>query len=167
MAQASSEKIDGKKVNEIIKGLAGNDELKGNDGNDVLIGGTGNDVLKGENDNDILIGVDPLSTIAGRGEYDTLTGGKGVDRFVLGDTKLVYYNDGNNTNKGLSDYAAILDFDVKEGDVIQLKGTASDYILTVGTVPNTKDSGTLIQSTLFGDARVDWFCPESYWSEPQ
>jgi hypothetical protein len=42
------------------------------------------------------------------------------------------------------------------GDVIQLKGKATDYSLTVGTAPNGK-SGTLIQSTIFGQPELVGF----------
>ena len=121
---ASAQTLNGGASNEIIKGLAGNDILNGNNGNDVLIGGTGNDKLYGGNGNDILIGVDPTSTIAGRGEYDILQGDAGADRYILGDSRQVYYNDGNNTNTGRSDYADIVGFSATQGDVIQLKGKA-------------------------------------------
>jgi serralysin len=153
---AIDETLDGGRNNDIIKGFAGNDVLNGNRGNDVLIGGTGNDQLYGGNGNDTLIGVDPASIALGQGEYDLLRGDAGADRYVLGDVNAVYYNDGNNANAGVADYAAIVGFGT--GDVIQLKGKAADYSLTVGTAPNNgTQQGTLIQSTIFGQPELIGF----------
>jgi RTX calcium-binding nonapeptide repeat (4 copies)/Polysaccharide deacetylase len=153
---AGDETLDGGRRNEIIKGLAGNDLLNGNRGNDVLIGGTGNDQLNGGNGNDVLIGVDPTSPLAGQGEYDVLKGDAGADRYILGDVNAVYYNDGNNADAGLTDYAAIIGF--ATGDVIQLKGNAADYSLAVGTAPNNgTQQGTLVQSNLFGQPELIGF----------
>jgi len=75
---------------------------------------------------DILTGVDPNVTNPGFGEVDELIGGKNSDHFVLGDASYVYY-----LGHGDSDYARINDFNLTEGDVIQLKGSLSDYILGV------------------------------------
>jgi Ca2+-binding RTX toxin-like protein len=153
----NSETLNGSNNGEIIKGLLGNDRLNGNAGNDVLIGGGGNDALFGGIGNDVLLGANPLSVLPGQGSYDVLQGDAGSDRYILGDVNAVYYNDGNNANAGITDYAAILGFSAAQGDVIQLKGKASDYILTSGTVPNTTGSGTLIQSTLFGQPELIGF----------
>jgi serralysin len=153
---AGNETLNGGRNNEIIKGFAGNDVLNGNRGSDVLIGGTGNDQLNGGNGNDVLIGVDPSSPLAGQGEYDILKGDAGADRYILGDVNAVYYNDGNNADAGLTDYAAIIGFGI--GDVIQLKGKATDYSLTVGTAPNNgTQQGTLIQSTILGQPELIGF----------
>jgi len=73
---------------------------------------------------DILTGVDPTAAQPGAGEVDELIGGKNSDRFVLGDTSHVYYQGG-----GDSDYATITDFSTTEKDVIQLKGSLSNYTL--------------------------------------
>jgi peptidoglycan/xylan/chitin deacetylase (PgdA/CDA1 family) len=152
----TAQTINGGSGNEIIKGLLGNDRLNGNGGNDVLIGGGGNDSLYGGAGNDVLIGVNPISVTPGLGSYDVLQGDAGNDRYVLGDVNAVYYNDGISTNTGRSDYAAIIGF--AAGDVIQLKGKAADYTLSLGTAPNNgTQQGTLIQSTLFGQPELIGF----------
>ncbi|MBN3897779.1 MAG: hypothetical protein HWQ41_21680 [Nostoc sp. NOS(2021)] len=112
-----------------LDGNLGNDILNGGDGNDSLQGGPGNDILNGGSGDDILIGVFPGSLLPpGLGETDTLTGGIGVDRFVLGDAKNVYYDDKNTTNAGFGDLATITDFNPNE-DQIELKGSPKDYRL--------------------------------------
>jgi RTX calcium-binding nonapeptide repeat (4 copies) len=93
-----------------------NDDLKGTDGNDTLWTGLGNDILTGA-------GAD-----GGVGEIDRLAGGGGKDTFVLGNSTQVFYNDGKANTIGVSDYALILDFNLKK-DQIQLKGSATDYTL--------------------------------------
>ena len=139
-------------TNNIIQGFAGNDRLTAGSKNDVLIGGTGNDTLIGGAGKDILIGVDPTSATAGRGEIDTLTHSGQGDRFVLGDVNQVYYNDGNNTNNGLNDYAKIVGFSAASGDVIQLKGKAADYSLS--TPPLLLGAGTAIYNNTFGQPEL-------------
>jgi RTX calcium-binding nonapeptide repeat (4 copies)/Polysaccharide deacetylase len=152
----TAQTINGGNGNEIIKGFNGNDRLNGNGGNDVLIGGGGNDSLFGGAGNDVLIGANPLSVTPGQGSYDVLQGDAGNDRYILGDVNAVYYNDGISTNTGRSDYAAIIGF--ATGDVIQLKGKAADYTLSLGTAPNNgSQQGTLIQSTLFGQPELIGF----------
>jgi RTX calcium-binding nonapeptide repeat (4 copies)/Polysaccharide deacetylase len=152
----TAQTINGGSGNEIIKGFNGNDRLNGNGGNDVLIGGGGNDSLFGGAGNDVLLGANPLSVTPGLGSYDVLQGDAGNDRYVLGDVNAVYYNDGISTNTGRSDYAAIIGF--AAGDVIQLKGKAADYTLSLGTAPNNgAQQGTLIQSTLFGQPELIGF----------
>jgi len=81
-------------------------------GQDGIKGGTGNDTLNGF------------------GGLDALWGGDGADRFILGDVTKNYYDDGNTTSPGTGDYAQINDFNTLQ-DVIQLKGSASNYRLIV------------------------------------
>jgi len=113
--------------NETVNGLAGNDTLRGDDyfenqtGNDSLNGGVGNDELRGGQGND---------TLNGGGSYDYLSGGSGNDRFLLGDSTQIYYDDGNTTTAGTGDYANIADFNSSQ-DVIQLRGSANNYRLIV------------------------------------
>jgi serralysin len=125
--------LNGRAGDDTLDGNLGNDILNGEDGNDRLQGGPGNDILNGGSGNDILIGVFPDSLLPpGQGETDTLTGGVGLDRFVLGDGKNVYYDDKNTANSGLGDLATITDFNRSE-DRIELKGSPKDYRLqTVG-----------------------------------
>jgi peptidoglycan/xylan/chitin deacetylase (PgdA/CDA1 family) len=118
----------------------------------VLQGSTGNDLLVGSSGNDALVGVDANSTTAGSGEIDTLTRAGSSDRFILGDADRVYYNDGNNTDRGLTDYARIVGFSNPNGDVIQLKGKAADYSLSAA--PAGLDAGTAIYNNLFGEPEL-------------
>ncbi|AFY78424.1 hypothetical protein Ple7327_3198 [Pleurocapsa sp. PCC 7327] len=138
----SNNSLSGTVGRDIIYGLGGNDTLAGNGGDDVLFGGTGNDSLQGGGGRDVLIGVDPSQSTAGRGEIDILRGNQGSDRFVLGEWDRVYYNDGNDSDRGLADYARIVDFSATQGDTIQLRGNASNYSLSAS--PNGLPSGTAI-----------------------
>lgn len=123
--------VDGLGGNDIIYGLDGNDTLYGSSGNDTLYGGKGNDSLVGGANDDFLQGTD-----SGTGEIDTLTGGSGADRYVLGTGGAqgkVLYNDGNaadpfNTGKG--DYALIDGFQVGI-DKLQLRGVANYYVQSI------------------------------------
>ncbi|MEH2457819.1 DVUA0089 family protein [Nostoc sp.] len=121
--------LNGRAGDDTLDGNFGNDTLNGEDGNDSLQGGPGNDILNGGSGNDILIGVWPGSPLPpGLGETDILTGGVGLDRFVLGDATNVFYDDKNTTNAGFGDLATITDFNPNE-DRIELKGSPKDYRL--------------------------------------
>ena len=143
--------VNGDSGNDIIQGGAGLDMLNGDSGNDTLDGGDGNDILTGASGNDslvgdageyVLIGVNAnsistgagliisSSSTSGLGEIDQLTGGSGVDQFILGDRNNVYYNDGSSLTSGTGDYALIADFNSSQ-DKIQLKRSASNYRLNV------------------------------------
>ncbi|GET35337.1 protein with type I secretion target domain and SCP-like extracellular domain [Microseira wollei NIES-4236] len=133
---AGNDSLAGGADDDTLVGSAGNDSLSGDDGNDNLVGGAGNDSLSGGNGNDTLSGVDSSNSAPGKGELDTLIGGLGSDRFVLGDaSKGAYYNDGNASNSGTSDFALITDFSTTQ-DFIQLAGVAANYILS-SSVGNT------------------------------
>ena len=106
---------------------AGNDNLNGGGGNDRLIGGNGNDNLNGRSGADTLIGIALTDSTLGRGTIDVLTGGSENDLFILGNASGVFYSDGFTSTSGRGDYARITDY--ANGDRIQLKGRASDYIL--------------------------------------
>ncbi|MBG1268855.1 calcium-binding protein [Nostoc sp. WHI] len=123
--------LNGRTGNDTLDGNNGNDILNGEDGNDSLQGGPGNDTLNGGSGNDILIGVFPGSLLPpGLGETDSLTGGAGVDRFILGDAINIFYDDNNTVNPGFGDLATISDFDSSQ-DRIELKGALQDYRLQV------------------------------------
>jgi Ca2+-binding RTX toxin-like protein len=135
---AGNDQIFGNEGNDTVFGGNGNDQIFGGDGNDtilgevgadILIAGLGNDTLDGGNGNDRLTGVDTSATTGvglGSGEIDTLTGSSGRDTFVLGDSNVVYYDDGQSLTTGESDYALITDFNFGE-DFIQLKGSRDFY----------------------------------------
>jgi len=114
----------------VLASATGNYTIHGNEDNDTIIGGTGNDTIYGDIGNDRLLGFNPNSVSLGRGQIDNLNGGAGSDRFILGDSNWIGYDDGNNTSSGVADYANIADFNSSEGDVIQLRGSSSDYLLT-------------------------------------
>ncbi|MFN6496426.1 MAG: pre-peptidase C-terminal domain-containing protein [Nostoc sp. DedQUE01] len=123
--------LNGRAGNDSLDGNLGNDILNGEDGNDSLQGGPGNDILNGGSGDDILIGVFPGNLLPpGLGESDTLTGGIGVDRFILGDAVNVFYDDNNTVNPGFGDLATITDFNSSQ-DRIELKGSVEDYLLQV------------------------------------
>ncbi|BAY24532.1 peptidase-like protein [Calothrix sp. NIES-2100] len=128
--------------NDILYGDIGNDLLDGGDNNDTLYAGRGNDSVLGGKGIDTLIGVNPNDILAGAGEIDTLTGGTEADLFILGDRNQAYYNDGNNANLGLGDYALITDFRIAQGDKIQLFGNSSNYFL--GASPTGLPTGRAI-----------------------
>ncbi|MFM6748372.1 MAG: Calx-beta domain-containing protein, partial [Dolichospermum sp.] len=130
--------INGGEGNDTINGGAGNDTINGGDdndtinaggGNDTINGGGGNDNINAGGGNDIIDGVNGASLTPGLGEIDSLTGGTGSDRFILGNATTAYYDDGNTLTNGSNDYADITDFNI--GDIIQLQGTSSNYLLTV------------------------------------
>jgi Ca2+-binding RTX toxin-like protein len=123
--------LNGRAGNDTLDGNLGNDTLNGDDGNDSLQGGPGNDRLNGGSGNDIFIGVWPGSPLSpGLGETDTLIGGVGLDRFILGDAINVYYDDKNTTNAGFGDLATITDFNTSE-DRIELKGSPKKLPLAI------------------------------------
>lgn len=145
----ANDNIRGGAGNDYITGGAGNDTLFGDSSNDLLYGGRGNDSvfggigsdrLFGDEGDDVLTGAD--ATVGrGAGEIDRLTGGPGRDRFVLGTTQGSFYNDGNISTSGLSDFAVITDFNPLE-DTIQLSGAKSGYSL--GASPAGLPTGTAI-----------------------
>jgi len=98
----------------------------------TIYGGAGNDSLVAGSVADTLVGSN--STAIGANEKDTLTGGTGNDRFILGDTTNAYYNTGSRAN----DYAVITSFDA--GDKIALKDLSSLY---TPTSPATNNYGYL------------------------
>ena len=132
------DELYGEADNDTLNGGSDNDFLSGGDGNDILNGDDGNDRLNGDDGNDILNGVNSIDTNLGIGERDILTGGAGSDRFVLGDINSVYYDDRNTTTTGSGDLASITDFNPAE-DIIQLRGTLSDYLLEARAVGNRTD----------------------------
>ena len=96
---------------------------------DFLAGTTGSDSLDGQAGNDTLLGVDSHSLTPGLNEIDTMTGGTGSDRFILGDESWWSYDDRNHSSNGATDYALIQDFSSIEDDIVQLHGDKSYYRL--------------------------------------
>jgi Ca2+-binding RTX toxin-like protein len=112
-----------------ITGTGVADSIYTGDGNDTINGGAGNDFVDSGAGNDIIDGVNGTALSPGLSEIDNLSGGTGSDRFILGNATKAYYDDGNALTSGSSDYADITDFNI--GDVIQLQGSSSNYLLSV------------------------------------
>ncbi|MFB2967955.1 tyrosinase family protein [Aerosakkonema sp. BLCC-F183] len=139
--------LAGNKGNDTIDGGEGNSSLFGGADNDVLFGGIGSDLLFGDKGKDRLVGVDRKASNPGFSEIDTLVGGFDSDTFVLGDAVKFYYNDGDDSKSGTSDYALILDFNSSQ-DRIELRGSAGGYVL--GSSPSGLPTGTAIYQKTLG-----------------
>ncbi|MEL7507099.1 MAG: CAP domain-containing protein [Cyanobacteria bacterium J06554_1] len=129
-----ADKLFGDSGNDLVSGGSGNDHIAGGSGKDRLLGGTGSDKLVGGNGNDMLQG-------SGGGtapEKDVMTGGKGLDTFILGNKSGAFYDDGNSGSMGLSNYALITDLKVSQGDKIQL---SNDHDYRLGSAPKGVESG--------------------------
>lgn len=143
---AGNDRLHGQDGNDYLYGELGNDYLSGGAGNDTIYGGgnddrllghTGNDKLVGDSGNDFLDGYSWNS----RGiERDTLTGGGDADIFALGRANFgVFYSGDQNLG-----YATITDFNLQEGDTIQLYGR-SGYDFKLGSmVGNAAIQDTII-----------------------
>lgn len=138
--------LEGTSEDDEIFGVDGDDIALGNGGDDSIFGGNDNDSLSGGDGNDFLTGAD-LGLNLGFGEIDSLTGGTGLDTFVLGDSENVYYDDGNDSifssDLGTTDYALIADF-VDGEDTIQLKG-GLQYRLETTTVGENTGVGIYVE----------------------
>lgn len=110
-----NDKLKGKDGNDELFGDSGNDKLDGGDGDDLLMGGLDDDKLDGDDGNDNLFGGEGNDTLEGGRSDDILTGGKGND-FLEGDSgadKFIFYSWNEGTD-------IIEDFDIREGDVIEV-----------------------------------------------
>ncbi|HEY9664750.1 MAG TPA: hypothetical protein V6C65_40440 [Allocoleopsis sp.] len=121
--------IDGQAGDDILLGLGGNNSITGGDGNDIITGG--GLAITGNGSTSVL-----TVTVDTNG-LDTLTGGAGADRFVLGGNPstepngqppIIHYDQAGN-----SDYALIRDFTPEE-DIIELGGAKTDYHLAASPV---------------------------------
>lgn len=101
----NNDRLIGNDGDDVLVGNDRNDRLFGNDGADQLFGGAGRDVLSGDAGDDILAG--------GLGS-DTLSGGSGADSFVFAAA---------DPGTGVD---TIEDFDVTEGDTLDLSTVLSD-----------------------------------------
>ncbi|MEB3317488.1 MAG: bluetail domain-containing putative surface protein [Cyanobacteriota bacterium] len=115
-----------------LYGLAGDDTISCGAGDDMVMGGEGDDVVNGDSGNDELKGEDGNDRLQGsnhgKGEQDTLDGGRGNDHFILADATRSFYEDENINSAGEYDYSTIIDFNISE-DLIQLRGSSNDYLL--------------------------------------
>jgi Ca2+-binding RTX toxin-like protein len=140
---SEDENIIGGNEDDTIRGAGGDDIIIGAGGNNLLVGNGGDDTLSGAGIN--LSDVDDLEITLERQGIDTLTGGTGSDRFVLGansddsildtdDSFIIFYNQAGN-----QDYALITDFDSSQ-DKILLGGSKNEYRL--GSSPTDLPEGT-------------------------
>ncbi len=136
-----NDNLDGGDDDDLITGGEGNDTITAGDGDDTVFGGLGNDNLDGGTGDDIINGVS--SNTGGTFERDTLTGGSGSDRFILGDKTQVYYDDGNAVSLGKYDYALITDFNASE-DFIQLYDSIDFYQLDLYTTSSGNINAALM-----------------------
>lgn len=146
---AGDDTLQGGGGQDILNGADGNDQILGGAQDDQIFGGVGNDRINGGAGLDTLTGVDPNQGLGVR-EIDTLRGGMDSDLFVLGDANGVYYNDGDASNRGFSDYALLRDFLISE-DTIQLSGNASQYSVVNA---QTYFQGSLPDSLLYNSAAI-------------
>ena len=107
-------------ANDLLDGGNGNDNIFGLGGNDILKGGSGRDSLDGGIGNDIIDGYG-----SGADEFDTLTGGAGADKFILGGLNTT----SSNTYYQGDGFAKISDYDASERDTIRVAGNPEDYTL--------------------------------------
>jgi Ca2+-binding RTX toxin-like protein len=140
----------GNEDTDVLFGNAGDDSLYGNQGNDSLFGGKDQDVLYGQEGDDLLVGEygnDFLNGGGGSGEFDILTGDAadavgdtGQDTFslvtnisILASGQRVadpgYLNDDVLNSSNSRGFAEITDFQLTDGDKIELDGFAAHYKL--------------------------------------
>ena len=142
----------GEEGDDWLFGNLDDDLLFGNQGNDVLYGGKGNDALFGEQGDDFLsgdYGNDYLNGGGGSYEFDILTGDAagdpigdtGQDIFSLATNIFTlpsgqrvadpgYLNDDILNPNGSRGFALITDFQLTDGDIVELDGYAAHYQLT-------------------------------------
>jgi Ca2+-binding RTX toxin-like protein len=120
-----NDRLLGSENNDFLNGALGNDTLDGGTGNDNLFGAAGNDSLIGGTGLDTLNGTDNL--LLGVGELDTLTGGVGADRFVIGTAATSFYLDAGAGNTSFARILGGLDL----SDQIVLSGASANYSLSV------------------------------------
>ncbi|MEL6967608.1 MAG: VCBS domain-containing protein, partial [Pseudomonadota bacterium] len=97
-----------------VDALDGNDIIIADFFNNTLNGGAGDDFISSEGGNDVINGGDGDDIISGGGGNDSITGGDGADVFVF-------------FSAGLTGDTDILDYDVLEGDVLDLSNLLAGF----------------------------------------
>ena len=110
----------------------------GNSLSNNIIGNSGDNQLSGTN------------AMPGVGEKDTLTGAAGADVFVLGTAAGRFYDDGDILSSGTGDYALVTDLSREQGDVLQLKGTAANYLIGASPIAGLAGKGLFFDSNNSG-----------------
>ncbi len=126
----SGDFLGGSSGNNVLDGQGGDDGIFGDNGADQLFGGSGSDFVTGEGGADRINGTSSIAR--GRNEQDTLVGGSGNDRFILGDRTGSFYKATTFTTDfdpagfgGFNQVAFIRDLSVR--DRIEL-GTGETYL---------------------------------------
>ena len=109
--------VVGGKDNDRLSGDSGADLVYGNLGDDTCDGGTGDDIVRGGQGNDTLSGGDGNDFVSGDRGDDTMTGGAGADSFHA------------SLGAGID---RVLDFNLAEGDRVQLDPGATYAVSQVG-----------------------------------
>ncbi|MEC8664716.1 MAG: calcium-binding protein, partial [Pseudomonadota bacterium] len=128
------DELYGNDDNDILYGQNGKDTLLGGEGNDKLYGGNHNDGLRGGNGDDKLYGENGNDWLYGDAGADMLRGGAGNDVLRGGDdADTLWGNDGadtfvfSSTEKGGSNADTIKDFDISEGDRINIENVLTGF----------------------------------------
>ena len=138
-------RYEGTPGNDIINAAAGGNHINGGDGDDDLSGGPGDDDIDGGNGDDNLNGNADQDFLRGRAGDDTLNGGggddglrgdKGADTFLF-----------TNLNNGNPETDTIEDYNLRQGDVIDLPAGAA-------SIASTELVNGVWQLTLVGDGDV-------------
>lgn len=116
LGDSSDETLVGSDTDNVIRGFRGDDVISGLDGDDTLNGGRGDDSILGGDGNDRLVGHRGDDILYGGAGNDLYIGGTGADTFVL------------RQGEGVD---VIRDFDITEGDRIQLSGGLTFEDLTI------------------------------------
>lgn len=148
-----------------LTGNGGNDILYGDEDDDVLSGGTGTDLVFGGAGNDVLYGLSTgVSTQDGETEIDgvdTLDGGEGDDRLVLGPGDVGVGGEGedefviDHTRTDLTAITQINDYTDGEAFEInyrpELDPMGAEVLPVISLMQNSDNTGTLV---LFNDMTI-------------
>lgn len=115
---------------DLLMGEAGNDKLRGGLGNDIMIGGDGTDTLLGNEGDDLLEGGAARDVLRGDEGNDTLIGGAGSDRLKGGEGADTFVFD----IKDVGSLDIISDFDISQGDRIEIRGLGGNTATSVELV---------------------------------
>ena len=74
------------------------------------------------------------------------TSATGLRSVGLGSAAGRYYDDGSAATAGTGDYAYVADLTHSQGDKLQLKGTAADYLLGANPVAGLTGKGVFLDS---------------------
>ena len=105
-----------------LSGEGGTDTIKGFGGDDYIWGGNDADTLYGMDGTDLIHGNAGKDWISGGAGQDSLFGDEGADRFVWSSTA----DAPNGASYNVCNTDVVCDFDVAEGDVIDLSAIDAD-----------------------------------------